>query len=96
MGQHVRALAHHGDHIVAKIEGVRRAVEVLNGALMSQIVRRSAAIVEPAGFGLLRAIDDYPGSPEVRAGLQLLALTFVRPGELRGATWAQIDFGAAI
>jgi integrase len=28
--------------------------------------------------------------------LQLLALTFVRPGELRGAEWAEIDFRAAI
>ena len=28
----------------------------------------------------------------MRAGLQLLALTFVRPGELRGATWARDRF----
>ena len=69
----------------------------LKGALMSPIVRHRAAIVEPAGFGqLLQAMEDYPGSPEVRAGLQLLALTFVRPGELRGATWAEIDLDAAI
>ena len=34
--------------------------------------------------------------PEVRGGLQLLALTFVRPGELRGAQWAEVDFDSAI
>lgn len=69
----------------------------LKGALMSPTVRRRAAIVEPAGLGqLLRAIEDYSGSPEVRAALQLLALTFVRPGELRGATWAEIDLDRAI
>jgi integrase len=45
---------------------------------------------------LLRAIEEYLGSPEVRAGLQLLALNFIRPGELRGATWEEIDLEAAI
>jgi integrase len=64
---------------------------------MSPIVRHRAAIVEPTAFGqLLRAIEDYPGSLEVRAGLQLLALTFVRPGELRAARWAEIDLNEAI
>jgi integrase len=68
----------------------------LKGALMSPIVRHRAAIVEPVGLGeLLRAIDGHTGMPEVRAGLQLLALTFVRPGELRAAHWAEIDFEAA-
>jgi integrase len=55
-------------------------------------VRPRAAIVDPAAFGeLLRAIDGHNGTPEVRCGLQLLALTFVRPGELRAAQWAEID-----
>jgi integrase len=68
----------------------------LKGALMSPIVRHRAAIVEPVGLGeLLRAINGHTGMPEVRAGLQLLALTFVRPGELRAAHWAEIDFEAA-
>jgi hypothetical protein len=44
-----------------------------------------AAIVAPKAFGgLLRAIQGYEGTPETRAALELLALTFVRPGELRG------------
>jgi hypothetical protein len=39
-------------------------------------------------FGaLLPAIDTYEGTPEVKAALQLLALTFGRPGELRNASW---------
>ena len=58
----------------------------LRGALIAPTVRHRSAIVEPAGLGeLLRAIDGHNGMPEVRGGLQLLALTFVRPGELRGA-----------
>jgi integrase len=69
----------------------------LKGALMAPVVRHRAAIVDPAGIGgLLRAIDGHNGTPEVRYGLQLLALTFVRPGELRGATWAEVDFDAAV
>jgi integrase len=69
----------------------------LRGALASPIVRHRAAIVTSAAFGgLLRAIDGYEGMPEVRAGLQLLALTFVRPGELRAATWAEFDLDKAV
>jgi integrase len=46
--------------------------------------------------GLLPAMDSHKGKPEVRRGLQLLALTFVRPGELRAANWSEIDFGMAL
>lgn len=50
-----------------------------------------AGITEPEAFGrLLLSIDCYPGQPIVRLALQFLALTFVRPGELRGATWTEI------
>jgi len=69
----------------------------LRGALISPTVRPRAAIIDPTGVGeLLRAIDGHAGMPEVRCGLQILALTFVRPGELRGATSAEIDFDRAI
>jgi integrase len=69
----------------------------LRGALVAPTVRPRAAIVNPAGLGeLLRAIDGYNGMPEVRVGLQLLALTFVRPGELRGARWAEVDIDKAV
>ena len=69
----------------------------LRGALIAPTVRPRAAIVEPTALGeLLRAISGHNGMPEVRCGLQLLALTFVRPGELRGAQWAEIDFDRAI
>jgi integrase len=48
-------------------------------------------------FGaLLRAIDGYDGTLEVRSALQLLALTFTRPGELRLATWKEFDLDAGI
>ncbi len=64
----------------------------LRGALPPPAKGRHAAITEPARVGeLLRAIDAYRGSCIVRAALQLSALLFVRPGELRRAEWSEID-----
>jgi integrase len=58
-------------------------------------VAHRAAIKDPAQFGLLlRAIDAYQGSFIVKSALQLLALVFVRPGELRHARWEEISFEA--
>lgn len=69
----------------------------LKGALTAPTVRHRAAIIEPKAFGgLLRAMRGYTGAPETRAALELLALTFVRPGELRAAEWAEFDLDASI
>ena len=69
----------------------------LRGALVAPTVKPRAAIVAPKAFGgLLRAIADYDGTAETRLALELLALTFVRPGELRAAEWAEFDLDAAI
>ncbi len=69
----------------------------LKGALASPTVQHRAAIIEPKAFGgLLRAIAGYEGGPETRAALELLALTFVRPGELRAAEWAEFDLDAGV
>jgi len=54
------------------------------------------AITEPAAVGkLMHAIERYEGFYSVVAALRLAPLVFVRPGELRGAEWAEIDFDAA-
>lgn len=69
----------------------------LRGALTTPKTKHRAAIVEPVAFGaLLRSVDDYEGTPEVRAALKLLALTFVRPGELRNAFWSEFDLEAGL
>ena len=70
----------------------------LKGALTAPTVTHRAAITDPIAFGaLLRAMaDDTGGAPETRAVLELLALTFVRPGELRAAEWSEFDLDAAI
>ena len=68
----------------------------LVGALEPKKVKHFAAVTEPAKVAvLLRTIDNYQGSAIVRAALRLNALLFVRPGELRHAQWADIDFEAA-
>ncbi len=55
-----------------------------------------ATITDPKEIGgLLRSIDDYRGNIVTRCALQLAPLVFVRPGELRHAEWAEIDFETA-
>ncbi|WP_349644594.1 MULTISPECIES: hypothetical protein [unclassified Bradyrhizobium] len=69
----------------------------LRGALITPKVNHRAAITDPAQLGaLLRAIENYSGQPTTHLALQLSALLFVRPGELRLARWIEIDFGKAI
>jgi integrase len=68
----------------------------LKGALPSAKVKHRAAITEPNKFAdLLRVIDGYEGSFVVKCALQIQALTFVSPGELRHAEWSEIDLDAA-
>ncbi len=69
----------------------------LKGALSPYRGKHFAAITDPVKLGeLLRAIAAYRGGPVVRAALQLAPLLFQRPGELRGAAWAEIDLDAAM
>ena len=44
---------------------------------------------------LLRKIEAYAGGPYTRLALKLMALTFVRTGELIGARWQEFDLAAA-
>jgi integrase len=69
----------------------------LRGALSSRKQKHHAALLDPKRVGdLLRAIDGYLGQPITRIALQLSALVFVRPGELRHAEWGEVDFEAAV
>ncbi len=64
----------------------------LRGALAPVVTKNRAAITDPLRIGdLLRAIDAYRGQPTTEAALKLAPLTFVRPGELRGAEWKEFD-----
>ncbi|MAL95234.1 MAG: integrase [Haliea sp.] len=67
----------------------------LRGALPPKHKKHHAAIIDPPGVGrLMVAIDNYQGGPVVKAALQLSALLFQRPGELRAMEWAEIDWEA--
>ena len=67
----------------------------LRGALAPVPTQNRAAITDPARVGeLLRALDGYQGEPATAAALKLAPLTFVRPGELRGAEWREFDLDA--
>jgi integrase len=44
---------------------------------------------------LLRQIEIYPGTHVTRLAMKLMALTFVRTGELIGATWSEFDLEAS-
>ncbi|WP_417514810.1 tyrosine-type recombinase/integrase [Minwuia sp.] len=69
----------------------------LKGALVAPKVKHHAAITDRRALGgLLRAIDGFDGQIMTRAGLQLLALLFPRPGELRAAEWSEFDLDTGI
>ena len=68
----------------------------LRGALAPIKVTNRAAVTDPREVAqLLRALRGYQGHFTVEAALRLAPLVFVRPGELRGAEWAEIDLDAA-
>ncbi len=69
----------------------------LKGALTARKKGHFAAITDKQGVAaLLRAIESYQGSALVRCALKFLALTFVRPGELRSAEWQEINFSERV
>jgi integrase len=64
----------------------------LRDHLRSAVVQHHAAITDPVKLAqLLRAIDGHAGQPATKAALQLAALLFMRPGELRTLTWDLIS-----
>lgn len=71
----------------------RDMTQDLRGALQTPVVTHRAAVVEPIAFGrLLSDIDHYDGKLTTQIALKIAPLVFVRPGELRMAKWADIDF----
>jgi len=72
------------------------ASDLGRGMLVTSKPKHYPTILDPVKVGaLMRAIDGYE-SLIVRCALKLLALTFVRPGELRCARWEEIHFEDAL
>ncbi|MBZ9907730.1 integrase arm-type DNA-binding domain-containing protein [Mesorhizobium sp. BR115XR7A] len=71
--------------------------QALKGAIAGPQTKHHAAFLEARSFGgLLRAIRTYDGTPEVRIALELSALLFPRPGEIRQAEWKEFDLAAGL
>jgi len=67
----------------------------LRGALCPVESGHFAAQTEPDEVAkILRKLDEYSGTPTVRAALRLQPMLFPRPGELRMAEWKDIDWEA--
>jgi len=82
---------------IASARATHDPTQGLKGALTAPTVTHRAAITDQASVGaLFRAIWTYSGSLETRAALQLMALLYPRPGELRHAEWAEFDLDAGI
>lgn len=75
---------------------IRDVTADLKGAIPSSAVTHMASLTDPKDVAeLLRAMDGFTGTLTVQTALRLAPLFFVRPGELRTAKWADIDFEAA-
>lgn len=80
-------------YAIATGRAERDSSQDLKGALPPVKVKHFAAQTDPQRFGeLLKVFDGYEGSLIVRCALHLAPLVFVRPGELRHAKWADINF----
>ena len=74
----------------------RNIAKDLHGTLAAVATTHFAAVTKPAEIGaLLRAMDGYQGQPSVMYALRLAPYVFVRPGELRGAQWSEINLRTA-
>lgn len=67
----------------------------LKGVLKTRKVEHRLALKASELPTFLSQLDNYAGDPETKLALRLLILTFVRPGELRGAEWAEFDIEKA-
>jgi integrase len=78
-------------YAIATARAERDPAADLKGALTAPQAKHHAALTQPNDIrNLLDAINTYQGSQTTAFALQFLALTFVRPGELRSAEWTEL------
>lgn len=81
---------------VATLRAEHDPVAALRGALRRPPVQHKTAFALEPLRALLKDVDASGATAPVRIALQLLALTFVRPGELRHARWTEFDLEGAL
>ncbi len=69
---------------------------VLSEILKPREVNHRAAMPDRELPEFLKKLDAYEGDPHTVNALRLLMLTATRPGEVRGARWAEFDLDAAL
>mgnify|MGYP000938564060 CR=1 FL=1 len=68
----------------------------LKGALPPSNTKHFGALTDPKDVApLLRAMDSFKGSFVVKCALLLAPILFVRPGELRGMEWSEVNLDDA-
>lgn len=64
-----------------------------NDIFKKKPVKHYATITDPKEIGLfLNKLEEYRGSYEVKAALRMASHIFLRPNELSGLLWSEIDF----
>ena len=82
-------------YAVATGRAERDCTADLKGTLTPVIPKHHAALTDPKDVApFLRAMDEYNGSFIVKCAMQLSALVFLRPGEIRWAEWSEFDLDA--
>ena len=71
----------------------RDPVADLRGAFTSPTRYNHAALGQKDLPAFFTKLAEYEGEPTTKLAIRLLALTFVRTGELRGAQWVEFDLG---
>jgi len=84
-------------YAIATGRAVRNPAADVGVALKTTVKGHHPAITEPKRFAqLMRDIYAYSGSNITRSLLQMHALTFQRPNEIRDMEWIEIDFEAKV
>jgi integrase len=82
---------------VATLRAETDPTYALRGAIAAPVVSHRAAITDEKQLGaLMVAIDGYEGWPTLRSALAFLALTMVRPGEVRRMRRNEVIWPSAI
>lgn len=69
---------------------------VLSEILKPREVQHRAAMADKELPEFLKKLDAYEGDPHTVHALRMVILTATRPGEVRGARWAEFDLDAAL
>lgn len=80
---------------VATLRADNDPAAALRGAIHRPKTKHHVALSREQIADLLKALNSYPGERITVIALRLLMLVFLRPAELRGARWAEIDFDRA-